>query len=37
MENTELASLFNKVAGQYLKKTPTRVLSCETCEIFKNT
>ena len=36
-----LESFFNNVAGlrlvTLLKKTPTRVISCEYCEIFKNT
>ena len=37
-----LESLFNKVAGHnglqlYEKETPTQVLCCEYCEIFKNT
>ena len=36
-----LESLFKKVAGlspaTFLKETPTQVLSCEICEIFKNT
>ena len=36
-----LKCLFNKVAGLglqlYLKETSTQVLSCEICEIFKNT
>ena len=36
-----LQSLFNKVAGiaglqLYHKETPTQVLSCESCEILKN-
>ena len=38
-----LEFLFNEAEGPqphlqlYLKKTPTQMFSCETCEIFKNT
>ena len=36
-----LGSLFNKVAGlkacNFIKETPTQVVFCEYCEIFKNT
>ena len=36
-----LESLFNKVASlkayNFIKKTPTQVLSCEICQIFRNT
>ena len=36
-ENTVLESLFNKVSDLKAKKrTPTQVLSCEICNIFKN-
>ena len=32
-----LESLFNKVDSKDTKEAPTRVFSCEYCEIFKNT
>ena len=32
-----LESLFNKVAGHYLKETPTQMFSCEVSQIFKYT
>ena len=40
-ESPVLGSLFNKVAGlkacNFIEETPTQVVFCEYCEIFKNT